>query len=631
MSHEHHHNEEDSLRPRIIKIAVSALLLAAAILIEKNTALGPLQLFFVYLVPYLAAGLGTIKEAIEGIIHGDPLDENFLMTLATVGALGVGFFPGSEPEYPEAVFVMLFFQVGELFESIAEGRSKRSVEHLVKIRPETANILEDGRIKIIPASVLKAGDVVLVRPGEKVPSDGEIIEGRSEVSTQAITGESLPREVSPGEQVLSGFVNGSGSLTVRISVPYAESTASRVLDLVQEASRKKSSSERFITRFARVYTPIVALLALLVALVPPLFFGGEFSKWIYNSLTFLIVSCPCALVLSVPLAFFGGIGSASRVGILVKGSNFLEALSKLDTAVFDKTGTLTKGVFSVVAVHPETMSEHELLHVAAHVERHSTHPIAASLLAAYPEESDDCEVSDHRAVPGKGTTALVNGKRVAVGNAALMEDVGAKWHPCHLSEATIVHVALDGEYMGHILIYDTVKEEAAGAVRSLRKMGLKRAVMLTGDSPEVARKVAGETGMDEFYASLLPGGKVQRLESILSAAGGPVAFVGDGMNDAPVLSRADVGVAMGGIGSAAAIEAADVVIMNDDLRSLPRAVSIGRRTLGIARENIIFAIGIKLVVLILAAFSLSALWMAVFADVGVTVLAVLNSMRSLRA
>ena len=629
MEHEHHHHHSEHRGP-VIRIALAAIFLGAAIAVEKFTDLTTLQLLPVYLIPYLIAGADTIKEAIEGLMHGDALDENFLMTIATLGALAIGFLPGGEAQYPEAVFVMLFFQIGELFEGIAEGRSRKAVAHLSEIRPESANLAEGKGFRTVPAASLRAGDVILIRPGEKVPSDGTVLEGSSGMNTLAITGESIPRDVAPGDTVLSGFVNGAGALTVKVTTPYEDSTAARILRLVEDSASRKSSREKFITRFAKVYTPIVVALAVLLAIIPTLF-GGEFTRWLYNALTFLIVSCPCALVISVPLAFFGGIGAASRKGILIKGSNYLELLSKPDTIVFDKTGTLTKGVFTVTAVHPETLPEKELLHLAAHVERHSTHPIAASLLAAYPDEADECLVSSHEAVPGKGTKALVNGKTVAVGNQSLMEEVGAAWHHCNHDEGTVIHVAVDGEYMGHILISDTVKEEAQGAVTALKGLGLRQAVMLTGDASEVAESVAARTNMDEVHSGLLPQDKVTKLEEIMKAAEGPVAFVGDGMNDAPVLSRADVGVAMGAIGSAAAIEAADVVIMNDDLSSLPAAVRISRKTLRIASSNIAFAIGVKVAVLLLAAFGLATMWMAVFADVGVTVLAVLNSFRTLSA
>ena len=629
MEHEHHHHHSEHRGP-VIRIVLAAVFLAAAVAVEKFTQLTVLQLLPVYLVPYLIAGADTIKEAVEGLMHGDALDENFLMTIATLGALAIGFLPGGEAQYPEAVFVMLFFQIGELFEAVAEGRSRKAVAHLTEIRPESANLADGNGFRTVPAASLRAGDVVLIRPGEKVPSDGIVLEGASGMDTLAITGESIPRDVAPGDSVLSGFVNGAGALTVRVTTPYEDSTAARILRLVEDSASRKSSREKFITRFAKVYTPIVVILAVILAIVPTLL-GGEFTRWLYNALTFLIVSCPCALVISVPLAFFGGIGAASRKGILIKGSNYLELLSKPDTMVFDKTGTLTKGVFTVTAVHPETLPEKELLHLAAHVERHSTHPIAASLLAAYPEESDDCQVSSHEAVPGKGTMAMVNGRKVAVGNQALMEMVGAEWHHCSHDEGTIIHVAVDGEYMGHILISDTIKEEAPSAVAALKGLGLRRVVMLTGDASDVAQSVAQKTGMDEVHSGLLPQDKVEMLEGIMTAAEGPVAFVGDGMNDAPVLSRADVGIAMGAIGSAAAIEAADVVIMNDDLSSLPAAVRISRKTLRIASGNIAFAIGVKISVLVLAALGLATMWMAVFADVGVTVLAVLNSMRALRA
>ena len=629
MSHEHHHHnehEEGGIRERILTIIVSSVLLLVAAIVEKKTDWATWQYLLLYLVPYLIVGLDTLKEAAEALAHGEALDENFLMSVATLGALAIGFMPGAETQFPEAVFVMLFFQVGELFEGVAEGRSRKSVAHLMDIRPDTAQVERDGVLQTVAPDSVAVGETILVRPGEKVPMDGVVLEGESSLDTVALTGESVPHGVAAGDEVLSGCVNLSGVLRIRTTKAFGESTASRILELVEHAAENKSKSEHFITRVARIYTPIVVGLAVLLAVVPPLF-AGEWATWIYRALMFLVVSCPCALVISVPLTFFGGIGGASRQGILVKGSAFLDTLSRVQTVVFDKTGTLTEGVFAVTAVHPETLGEQELLHLAAHVERHSTHPIAQALLHAYPDEQDGCSVSDIREYAGKGLTAVVEGRTVAVGNDKLMEELGAAWHPCHHT-GTIVHVAVEGVYAGHIVISDRVKEDAAQAVADLRAAGIRQVVMLTGDQQAVASAVAEKLQLDAFHAGLLPADKVQRVEELLPQ--GTLAFVGDGINDAPVLARADLGIAMGALGSDAAIEAADVVLMDDKPSKVARAVRIARRTLRIARENLWFAIGVKLFVLALAACGVATLWMAVFADVGVTVLAVLNAMRALR-
>ena len=628
--HQHHHEEENETRSSIIRIAVATLLLVAAVIIEKKTSLQTWQLLLIYLVPYLVAGFDTLKEAAESIAHGEALDENFLMSVATIGALAIGFLPQAATQFPEAVFVMLFFQVGELFEGIAEGRSRKSISHLMDIRPDTANLEIDGEITIVRCEQLKAGDMIVIKPGEKVPVDGIVIAGTSSLNTVALTGESVPRKIGAGDEILSGCVNLSGALSVKVTRKFSESTASKILDLVEHASQNKSRSENFITRFARVYTPIVVSAALLLAIVPTLL-GGTFSTWLYRALMFLVVSCPCALVLSVPLAFFGGIGGASRKGILVKGSNYLEALSKMGTVVFDKTGTLTKGVFEVVAVHPEIIEEKELLHLAAHVERFSTHPIAASLRAAYSEENDDCVIVNVQEVSGKGISAIVNGHKVSVGNTAMMELDGAQWRDCEKS-GTIIHVSQDGTYLGHIVISDRIKTDSAEAVKALKALGAGRTVMLTGDHENVGKAVATKLGIDEWYAGLMPADKVTKVEELLAskAAGSSLAFVGDGINDAPVLARADIGIAMGALGSDAAIEAADVVLMDDKPSKVALAVRIARRTIRIARENTWFSIGIKILVLALAAFGIATMWMAVFADVGVTVLAVLNAMRALK-
>ena len=614
------------------------MLLLAAIILERHYQLSTTQLLLVYLVPYLLIGHDTLKEAFEGLVHGEAFNEHFLMTVATLGALAIGFLPGAEHEFPEAVFVMLFFQVGELFEGYAEGKSRDSIAHLMDIRPDVANV--EGVGEVSPDEVV-VGTIIIVRPGEKVPLDGVVIDGTSSLNTVALTGESMPREVTVGSDVVSGCVNLSGVLRVRVTKSFGESTVSKIINLVEHAGEHKSQSETFIARFARVYTPVVVLLALLLFLVPVLM-GADVATWLYRALMFLIVSCPCALVISVPLTFFGGIGGASRRGILVKGANFMDVLSKLDIVVFDKTGTLTHGQFAVEAVHPEVCekllagepsmdAEHQLLHLAAHVEHFSTHPIGATLRSAFPEAATDgCLVTDVTEISGQGITATVAGCRVSVGNVKLMETVGARWHDCH-HVGTIIHVAVDGNYAGHIVINDRIKEDSSSAVSQLQALGIRRTVMLTGDRREVADRVAAELHIDEYHAELLPTDKVAHVERLLAEPHASLAFVGDGINDAPVLARADVGIAMGGLGSDAAIEAADVVLMDDSPSKLALAVRLARRTLGIARQNVWFAIGVKVTVLLLAACGVATMWFAVFADVGVTVLAVLNAMRALRA
>ena len=623
-----HGHEGGETRETLVKIIVTAVLLAGAWLTEHFADLKTWQLLLVYLVPYLIVGWETLREAAEGLLEGEALSEDFLMSVATLGALCIGFLPGAEPQFLEAVFVMLFFQVGELFEGIAEGRSRRSVAHLMDIRPDTARVERGGELLTVDPAEVAVGEVLVIRVGEKVPMDGTVLEGESTLDMSALTGESLPRTVRPGDALLSGCVNLSGVLRMRADKTFGTSTAAKILELVEHASENKSRSEHFITRFARIYTPVVVAAAVLLAVVPTLL-GGDFSAWLYRALTFLIVSCPCALVISVPLAFFGGIGGASRKGILVKGSNWMEVLAGLDTVAMDKTGTLTEGVFAVTAVHPETLDETELLHLAAHVERHSTHPIAQSLRRAYPDEQDDCSVTEVREIAGQGVRAVVNGRTVCVGNARMMQAVGAAWTPCEKS-GTIIHVAIDGEYEGHIVISDRVKADAAQAVRDMKAAGIRRIVMLTGDAESVAAEVAAAVGIGEYRAGLLPDGKVAAVEGLLAEKQGSLAFVGDGINDAPVLARADVGIAMGGLGSDAAIEAADVVLMDDKPSKIAEAVRLARRTIRIARENIIFAIGVKLLVLALSSAGWVEMGLAVFADVGVTVLSVLNSMRTLR-
>ena len=618
------------MKESIIKIALATVLLVAAVIIEKKTDWPTWAYLLIYLIPYLIVGWETLKEAGEALVHGEALDENFLMSVATLGALAIGFLPGAETQFPEAVFVMLFFQVGELFEGIAEGRSRKSISHLMDIRPDTAHVERNGAVLTVKPETVEKGEIIVIQPGEKVPMDGVVLEGTSSLDTVALTGESVPRSIGKDDEILSGCVNLSGVLRVRTTKEFGESTAAKILDLVENATENKSKSESFITKFAKVYTPIVVGLAVLLALVPSLI-TGEWATWIYRALMFLVVSCPCALVISVPLTFFGGIGGASRKGILVKGANFMDTLSRVKTVVFDKTGTLTEGVFQVTAVHPELIDEKELLHLAAHVERHSLHPIATALRNAYPNEQDDCSVTDIRETAGHGVIATVNGHRVAVGNEKLMALESAASHPCEL-KGTTVHVSIDGVYAGHIIISDRVKADAAEAISALHAAGVRRTVMLTGDQADIAASVASAVGVDSYHAGLLPADKVSRVEALLNttASEGALAFVGDGINDAPVLARADLGIAMGALGSDAAIEAADIVLMDDKPSKVAEAVRIARRTISIARENMIFAIGIKILVLLLAALGLATLWMAVFADVGVTVLAVLNAMRALK-
>ena len=640
--HEHHHehHHEHSLNKQLWLIVVTAVLLIASVVIEKNFALPTWQLLLVYLIPYLLIGHETLHEAWEGITNGDAFNEHFLMSVATVGALGIGFLPGAETEFPEAVFVMLFFQIGELFEGYAEGRSRESIAHLMNIRPDVAHLTKCQTLCEVSPEEVAVGEIIEIRPGEKVPLDGVVIEGASALNTVALTGESLPRDVRVGDEVISGCVNLSGVLRVRTTKAYGESTVAKIINLVENAGENKSRSEAFITRFARVYTPIVVFAALALAILPPLLIGvishqsplTLFPTWLYRALMFLVVSCPCALVISVPLTFFGGIGGASRKGILIKGANYMDVLAKTDTVVFDKTGTLTHGQFAVTAVHPEEFDENELLHLAAHVEHFTTHPIGAALRDAFPDEATDgCRVSDVEEIAGHGIRARVGDRLVCVGNTKMMDSIGVKWHDCH-HVGTIIHVAIDGSYAGHIVINDRIKEDSAGAVSELNALGVARTVMLTGDRKEVADNVANTLALSEYHAELLPADKVAYVEKLLNeeSGSGAVAFVGDGINDAPVLARADVGIAMGGLGSDAAIEAADVVIMDDKPSKIALAIRIARRTLRIAGQNVWFAIGVKVAVLILAALGIATMWLAVFADVGVTVLAVLNAMRALR-
>ncbi len=579
--------------------------------------------FAAFLLPYLFIGWHVLYSAARNIANGQVFDENFLMALATIGAFAIG-------EYPEAVAVMLFYQIGELFESYAVGKSRKSIASLMDIRPDYANIELDGQLTQVDPQDVSIGSVIVVKPGEKIPLDGVVIEGNSSLNMVALTGESLPREVTPNSDVISGSVNQTGVLRIRVTKSYEDSTVSKILEMVENASEKKAPVENFITKFARYYTPCVVIGAALLAVLPPLFVGG-WTNWIQRALVFLVVSCPCALVISIPLSFFGGIGGASQAGVLIKGGNYLEALAQTKTIVFDKTGTLTKGSFVVTAVHPEKISEAELLEYAALAESYSNHPISRSIKAAYKQSIDTKRVSDVKELPGHGVSATVDGKSVRVGNERLMEQGQAEWHDCHLV-GTIVHVSVGNEYAGHIVISDEIKPDSAQAVRELAQLGVERVAMLTGDSRDVAQAVADDIGIQELYAELLPAQKVEQVEQLIhnSQGKGRLTFVGDGINDAPVLTRADVGIAMGALGSDAAIEAADIVLMDDRPMSIVTAVNISRKTMRIVKQNILFALGVKLIVLVLGALGLANMWAAVFADVGVSVIAILNAMRALK-
>ena len=595
--------------------------------------------FGLYLVPYLIIGYDILWKAFKGVKNRQPFDESLLMAIATLGAIILAVY--EDGDYTEAIGVMLFYQIGEWFQSYAVGKSRRNISELMDIRPDYANVeRENGQLEAVDPDEVEVGTIIVVKPGEKIPIDGEVVEGSSTLNTSALTGESLPREVESGDEVISGCININGLLKIRTTKEFGESTVSKILDLVENASSHKSKAEDFISKFARVYTPAVVAAAIALALVPPFvrmgFMGvpADWDVWIYRALTFLVISCPCALVISIPLSFFAGIGGASKAGVLVKGSNYLETLSKVKTVVFDKTGTLTKGVFQVTAAHPQEMSEKELLHLAAHVERYSTHPIAASLRAAYPNESDSCRVEAVEEIAGEGIRAHVNGNVVCVGNSKMMEAVGAEWYDCHRHAAgTVIHVSINGRYAGHVIISDVVKETSKAAIAALKSVGVARTVMLTGDAKEVADAVAKELGIDQVRSELLPADKVQNVEELLleNKGNGNLAFVGDGINDAPVLTRADIGIAMGVMGSDAAIEAADVVLMDDDPMKISQAIRISRKCLSIVNQNTWFSIGIKLVVLLLGAVGIANMWFAIFADVGVMILAVLNAMRALFA
>ena len=642
-NHKHDHNHghshshaHDGLKSKVVLIGTTILLLIGAALIEHFMNLATWQLLLIYLVPYLLIGHDTLKEAAEGIMKGDMFNEDFLMSVATIGALAIGFLPGSDNEFMEAVFVMLFFQIGELFEGHAEGRSRDSISHLMEIKPDIANVERNGNTMQVSPEEVAIGETIVVRPGEKVPLDGKVIEGQSALNTIAITGESMPRQITEGNEVISGCINISGVIKVQTTKTFGESTVSKIINLVENANENKSKSESFISRFAHVYTPIVVFLAVALALVPPIFsaasYAESFPLWLNRALIFLVVSCPCALVISVPLTFFGGIGGASRNGILIKGSNYMDALANLSTVVFDKTGTLTHGQFEVEAIHPENYDAQELLHMAAHVEHFTTHPIGAALRDAFPNEATDgCEITEVEEIAGQGIRAKVGNHTVCVGNTKMMDSIGAKWHNCH-KVGTIIHIAIDGIYAGHIIINDKIKEDSKEAISQLKALGVGKTVMLTGDRKEVGEHVAQQLHIDEYHTELLPTDKVSHMERLINEkpAGSTLAFVGDGINDAPVLKRADVGIAMGAFGSDAAIEAADVVLMDDKPSKVATAISIARRTISIAHQNVWFAIGVKVAILLLATVGLGTMWMAVFADVGVTVLAVLNAMRALK-
>lgn len=620
-------------KKKLLRIILTAILLVAAVVVEKTMGLEVWQLLLVYLVPFLLIGYDVIGEAVEGIMKGELFDENFLMCIATIGALLIGFLPNADTEFPEAVFVMLFFQIGELFEDRAKDNSRRSISHLMDIRPDTANVLRNGQLTVVKPEEVRIGETIVVKPGEKIPLDGKVIEGSTTLNTSVLTGESMPRSANVGDKVASGCINLSGVINMKVEKTYEDSTVSRILDLVNYGKQFKSKNERFITEFARIYTPAVVGIAFLLAFIPPFFQGGYIESlpiWLSRALTFLVVSCPCALVISVPLTYFAGVGGASRRGILIKGSCYMDTLAKTSTVVFDKTGTLTKGKFEVDAIHPENLDEKELLHLAAHVERYSTHPIAMSLKTAFGNEDDGCSVTNVKELAGNGVMATVNGKTVYVGNSRLMDAVGAKWHQCH-KPGTIVHVAIEGEYAGHIVVSDIIKEDSQATVSALKKLGIKKTIMLSGDRREVAEAVAQQLGIDECHAELMPDGKVRFIEKIIDRESYEerTIFIGDGINDAPVLAIADAGVAMGALGSVAAIEAANVVLMDDKPSKVATAIKIANRTRGIAFQNVAFAIAVKMLVLILASFGIATMWEAVFADVGVTVIAVLNAMRAL--
>lgn len=623
----------DKHKKSLYRILLATLVFIVVFIIVKVSRANLVLQALLYAIPFLMAGYDVLKKAVLKISQGKVFSEHFLMSLATLGAFALSFMTG-ESEFAEAVFVMIFYQVGEFFEHIAEGSSEKSISELLNLRPDLVHLEVDGNISDVEPKDVQEGQVIVIRPGEKVAIDGILISGESSVDTAALTGESLPQSVQVGDQVLSGMINMTGVIRVKVLHTVENSTLSKILDLLENSSANKSKSERFMSKFAAIYTPTVVIAALVLAFLPPLLLGNftaNFPEWLSRALTFLVISCPCALVISIPLSFFGGLGASSKAGVLIKGSNYLESLANLETLLLDKTGTLTEGVFEVTALHPNDIKKEHLLHLASHVERFSSHPIAQSLREAYEKEADDCSITDVVEKSGYGITAKVNGHDVAVGNTKFMDSLGADWKTCH-KVGTIVHVAIDGKYAGHIVISDCIKSDTKEALEQLRKAGVKNLVMLTGDRHEVAEKVAGELSMTDYKAELLPADKVTELENYLAQKHprSAVGFVGDGINDAPVLARADVGIAMGGLGSDVAIEAADVVVMNDRLSKIAQAIKIARKTITIARENIVFSIGIKVLVLILASLGLANMWLAIFADVGVTVLATLNAMRTMK-
>ena len=619
-------------KKNLLRIIVAAVLL----IILSYAPLTGGGRFIAYLIPYLIVGYDILLKAGKGIKNRRAFDECLLMAIATIGAMALAVY--EDGDYTEAIAVMLFYQIGEWFQSYAVGRSRRDISALMDIRPDYANLEgEGGRLEKVDPDEVEIGSVIVVKPGEKIPLDGVVVEGTSTLNTVALTGEAMPRDIQTGDEVLSGCININGLLKIRTTKEFDESTASKILEMVEDAGSRKSKSENFIAKFARVYTPIVVYAAIALAVLPPLtrmlFMGmpADWGTWVYRALIFLVISCPCALVVSIPLSFFAGIGGASRHGVLVKGANYLETLAEVDTVVFDKTGTLTKGVFQVSAIHTDVLDEKQLLHLVAHVERFSTHPIAESLRTAFGHEADGCNVEQVEEISGQGIRALVNGKIIHVGNDRLMDSIGAKWHECeHDTPGTMIHVAVAGEYAGHIIIADVVKEHAKDAIVALKENGIRQTVMLTGDSMKVADKVAADLQIDTVYSQLLPQDKVCKVEELLTGKkSGKLAFVGDGINDAPVLSRADVGIAMGAMGSDAAIEAADIVLMDDDPLKISVAQRVARKTLRIVKQNIYFSIGVKVLVMILGALGFANMWAAIFADVGVMVLAVLNAVRAM--
>ena len=608
------------MKKKSFKIIISLILFLIAMIINFDNELINKGIF---IIAYIIVGLEIIRKALRNIFRGKVFDENFLMTVATVGAFGIG-------EFPEAVAVMLFYQVGELFQSYAVDKSRKSIASLMDIRPDYANIEKDGKVLKVDPDDVKIGDIIIIKPGEKVPLDGIVIEGNTSLDTKALTGESLPREVTPGDEILSGSINISGLVKVKVSKEYGESTVSKILDLVENASSKKSKSENFITKFAKYYTPIVVIIAILLVLVPVIFFGGEFSDWIYRALSFLVVSCPCALVISIPLSFFGGIGGASKMGILIKGSNYLEAIANTEIIVFDKTGTLTEGIFEVQKINPKDIDENDLLENAAYAECYSNHPISLSIKRAYGKQINKSKIKSTEELSGRGIVAIINGKNVLVGNEKLLNENNIEFEKNN-DVGTILYVAIDNKYVGNIVIADKIKEDAKDSIMSLKKSNIKQAVMLTGDRKAVGENVAGILGIDKVYTELLPDGKVEKVEELLKKKSekGKLAFVGDGINDAPVLALADIGIAMGGLGADSAIEAADIVLMTDEPSKIVDTIKLSKRTMKIVKENIIFAISIKVLVLILSAIGISTMWEAVFADVGVSIIAILNALRVL--